>query len=91
MINYVAATHTGIQVALWVLAVLSAGYVVLTVMTLLEVRKFSRWSDEHSRECRRRHTAAMRRLAQQRAESERRHAENMRELEARIAALRGPE
>ena len=32
-----------------------------------------------------------RRAASERAESERRHAETIRELEARIAAMRGPE
>jgi len=40
-------------------------------MTRLEVRKFSRWSGERSRE------------------HDRRHAETMRELETRIAAMRG--
>ena len=60
-------------------------------MVLLESRKFSRWSDERSREHRRRHAATMRRLARERAESEGRHAVTMRELEARIAAMRGPQ
>ena len=71
VIEYVAAAHTGGQVVLWVLAVWSTGYVVLTAMTLLEIRKFSRWSDEFSRERCRHHAAAMRRLTQQPAESER--------------------
>ena len=91
MIDYVAAAHIGGQFVLWVLVVWNAGYVVLTIMTLPEIRKFSRWSDEFSRERRRRHAAAMRRLARQWAESERRHAETKRELEARTAAMRGPE
>lgn len=64
---------------------------VLRIMTLQEIRKFSGWSDERSREHRRRHAAAMRRLARERAVSERRHAEIMRELETRIAAMRRPQ
>ena len=69
----------------------SACYVVLTIMTLLEIRKFSCWSGERSREHDRRHAATMRRLARERAESERRHAATMWELETRIAAMRGPQ
>ena len=91
MNEYVAAAHTGGQVVVWVTAVGSACCVVLTIMTQLEIRKFSRWSDELSRERRRRHAETMRRLDQQRGEDERRHAARMRELEARIAAMRGSE
>ena len=90
MTEYVAAAHTGGQVVVWVTAVGSAGCVILTIMALLEIRKFSRWSAELSRERRRRHAEAMRRLDQQRGEDERRHAARMRELEARIDAPCGP-
>lgn len=67
----VAAAHTGVQLVPWALAVWSTGYVVLTARTLLEIRKFSRWSDEFSRERCGHHAAANRRLTQQPAESER--------------------
>ena len=72
MNQYVAAAHVAGQDLLWVAAVWSACYVILTIMTLLEIRKFSRWSDERSREHRRPHATAMRRLPRERAESERR-------------------
>lgn len=89
-LHYVAAAHAAGQALLWVTAVWSACYVVLTIMTLLEIRKFSRWSDKRSREHRRRHAATIRKLARERAEPERRHGEIMRGLGSRIASMRVP-
>ena len=91
MNEYAAAAHIGGQVVVWVATVGSACCVVLSVMALLEIRKFWRWSAELSRERRRRHAEAMRRLDEQRGEDERRHAARMRGHGARIAAMRGSE
>ena len=58
MNEYDAAEH----LALWIAGMGGAVYVVLTIMVLLEIRNFERWSEQRFREQIRRHIDAMRRL-----------------------------
>ena len=58
MNEYGAAGH----VALWITGVGGAVCLVLTIMVLLETRKFDRWSEQRFREQTQRHVEAMRRL-----------------------------
>ena len=57
MNEYGATAH----VALWITGVGISVYLVLTIMVLLEIRKFDRWSEQRFREHTQRHTEAMRR------------------------------
>ena len=51
-------------VALWITAVGGSVYLVLTIMVVLEIRKFERWSEQRFRKHTQHHIEAMRWLDQ---------------------------
>ena len=83
MIEYVAGAQSAVKVGLWVTAGVLVAHLVLVVLVLVEIRRYTREEDE-------RHAEFMRRLAERRAQDERRHAEFMRGLATVHAAPRGP-
>ena len=62
--------------ALVATAFVAVGTFGLTILVLLEIGKFSRWSERRFREHTRRHVKAMRAINEQRIESARRPAES---------------